>query len=207
VIRLTGRWPRLLFGVILPRSGTGFSAVNVTLFSEGTEMSTITYRQNATTTVRLAIVLACVAVICALPIYAFGLGNAINTVESFRDSLERLPGGRYVVVLIVGLIFFPPALFLLRYASPKHEVVVGESALTIKTRREQRSIAYAEIGSMVRRQFLSRQLELYDHAGRLLHCFRTGTDDVALSSIVRLITERIAFDARNEQRVVRYVRR
>jgi hypothetical protein len=108
---------------------------------------------------------------------------------------------------IVSLIFFPPILVLMRYASPKHEVVFGGSALTIKTRREQKSVAYAEIGSMLLGKFITRRLELYDHAGQLLHCFRTGDDEETLSSIVHLITERIAFDAHDERRGVRYIRR
>jgi uncharacterized UPF0146 family protein len=60
---------------------------------------------------------------------------------------------------------------------------------------------------MVRDEFMSPRLELYDRAGQLLYCFRTAADKAALSSIVRLITERIAFDTRNERRAVRYVRR
>lgn len=169
-------------------------------------MSTIIYRHTAPTAVRLAIALACVAVICAVPIYAFGFGNTVNAVESFRELFESVPGGRFVVAAMAALILLPPGLILIRYASPKHEVVFEGSALTIKARRERKSIAYAEIGSMLLGKFITRRLELYDHAGQLLHCFRTGDDEEALSSIVRLITERIALDARNERRGVRYVR-
>jgi hypothetical protein len=169
-------------------------------------MSTITYRQTAHTAVRLAIALACVAVICALPIYAFGFIDAINAFNTFLESFGGVPGGRYVAMVIVALIVFPPALILIRYASPKHEVAFVGSALTIKARREQKSIAYAEIGSMLLGKFITRRLELYDHAGQLLHCFRTGDDEGALSGIVRQITERIAFDAQDERRGVRYVR-
>jgi hypothetical protein len=171
------------------------------------QFSTITFRQTAPTAMRLAIILACVAVICALPIYVFGLVNTINAVESFRALFSGVPGGRYVGAAIVVLIFFPPALILVRYSSPKNEVVFGETALTIKARRELKSIAYAEIGSMVLRQFMSRRLELYDNTGLLLHCFETGMDEAVPSLIVRQIADRIAFDARNERRVVRYVRR
>jgi hypothetical protein len=182
-------------------------APNSNTIRDGGEMSTITFRQTAPTAMRLAIILACVAVICALPIYVFGLVNTINAVESFRALFSGVPGGRYVGAAIVVLIFFPPALILVRYSSPKNEVVFGETALTIKARRELKSIAYAEIGSMVLRQFMSRRLELYDNTGLLLHCFETGMDEAVPSLIVRQIADRIAFDARNERRVVRYVRR
>jgi hypothetical protein len=165
-------------------------------------MNTITYRQD-NPAARIAIILASVTVTCALLIYAFGLIDIINAAESSR----QVPGGHYVVAIVVWLIFFPPVLILLRLLTPKNELVFGESALTIKAGREQKSITYAQIGSMIRDQFLSPRLELYDHAGRLLHCFRTGMDQAALSSIVRLITERIVFDARDERKVVRYFRR
>jgi hypothetical protein len=109
--------------------------------------------------------------------------------------------------VILGLIFLPPGFILVRYLTPKQEVVFGGSSLTIKARREQKSITYAEIASMVRNESISPRLELYDRAGKLLYCFRTAADKAALSSIVRLIAERIAFDTRNERRAVRYVRR
>jgi len=167
----------------------------------GTEMSTITYRQD-NPTVRIPIILACAVVICALLLYAFGLADIVHFGDWYRDTL-----GRRLGAMVIGLIVLLPTFILVRYLTPKQEVVFGGSALTIKARREQKSIAYAEIGSMVLGHVMSRRLELYDQAGQLLYCFRPGMDEAALPSIVRLMTERIAFDARNERRVVRYVRR
>jgi hypothetical protein len=163
-------------------------------------MSTITYRQD-NPTVRIAMILACMAVICALLLYVFGLTDIVRFGDWYRETFGILGA------VIIALIVFPPGFVLVRYLTPKHEVVFGNSALTIKGGREQKLITYAKIGSMVFDQLTSRRLELYDHAGRLLHCFRTGMDEAALSSIVRLITGQIEFDARNEQEVVRYVRR
>ena len=152
---------------------------------------------------RIAIVSATVAVITGLLVYTFGLIPIVNIGEAARE----IPAGRYVVAAIAMLIYLPPAFVLVRLATPKNEVVFGESALTIKARGEQKSIAYVEIGSMVLEQFLSSQLALYDRAGQPLHWFKTGTDKATLSSIVRLLTERITFDARTEHRATRYVRR
>ena len=168
---------------------------------DGTEMSTITYRQD-NPTVRIPIILACAAVICALLLYALGLADIVHFGDWYRETLGRRFGA-----VVIGLVVLLPTFILVRYLTPKQEVVFGQSALTIKARREQKSIAYAEIGSMVLGHVMSRRLELYDQAGQLLYCFRPGMDEAALPSIVRLMTERIAFDARNERRVVRYVRR
>src|SRR5215510_5320218 len=94
---------------------------------DGTEMSTITYRQD-NPTVRIPIILACAAVICALLLYALGLADIVH----FGD-------------VVIGLVVLLPTFILVRYLTPKQEVVFGQSALTIKARREQKSIAYAEI--------------------------------------------------------------
>jgi hypothetical protein len=164
-------------------------------------VNTITYRQDKPAA-RIAIVVASVALISGLLVYVFGLTSIIGVVESSRE----VAGGRQVVAVVVSLIFFPPAFILVRYLTPKHEVVFGESALTIKARGEQKAITYAEIGSMVLERYMSPRLGLYDRSGQLLHWFRTGMDKAALSSIVRLTTERIAFDTRSDPRAVRYVR-
>jgi len=169
--------------------------------------TTITYRQDRPAA-RIAICSAYVAVTCALLIYAFGLVNVIDFAESFREWFSEWGwAGRFAGGVIVALIFLPPGFILVRYLTPKQEVVFGGSALIIKAGRQHKSITYAEIASMMRHELMSSRLELYGHAGQLLYCFRTAADKAALSSIVRLITERIAFDTRNERRAVRYVRR
>lgn len=161
---------------------------------------TIIYRQD-NPVARIAIVVACVTVICALLIYAVGLIDIIGVAESARETMPRR-----VVAAVVALIFFPPAFLLVRFLTPKQEVAFEGSALIIKSSRDETSIAYAEVGSMVLNQITSRRLDLYDHAGRLLYSFRTGTDKAALESIVSLIGERISFEARREGRVIRFVR-
>jgi hypothetical protein len=140
-------------------------------------------------------------VICALLIYAVGLIDIIGLAESAREVMPR-----QLVAVVVALIFFPPAFLLVRFLTPKQEIAFDGSALIIKSSRDETSIAYAEVGSMVLNQITSRRLDLYDHAGQLLYCFRTGTDKAALESIVSLIGERISFEARREGRVIRYVR-
>jgi len=160
----------------------------------------IIYRQD-NPVARIAIVLACVTVICGLLIYAFGLVHIIGLAESARETMPR-----QLVAMVVALIFFPPAFLLVRFLTPKQEITFDGSALNIKSSRDVTSIAYAEVGSMVLHQITSRRLDLYDHAGRLLYCFRTGTDKAALESIVSLIGKRISFEARREGRVIRYGR-
>jgi len=165
-------------------------------------MDTVSYRQDRPAA-RIAIVSVTVAVIAVVLFSAFGFNNAIDAVEASR----HIVGGRRLVAMIVTLIFLPPAFILVRALTPKQDVVFGAGAFTIKAKREQRSIAYPEIGSMVLHELTARRLELYGQGGELLTCFRTGTDRAALSSLVRLMNERIAFHGRPEGRAIRYVRK
>lgn len=98
---------------------------------DGSEMSTITYRQDKPT-VRIPIILACAVLICALLLYAFGLADIVHLGDWYRETL-----GPRLGAAVIGAIVLLPTFILVRYLTPKQEVVFGESALTIKTRREQ----------------------------------------------------------------------